>query len=83
MKDVLVKVGKLFILVDFVIMDIPENSLTPIILKQPFLYTADAVIKVGEGAITLWVGTDEITFNLSKTLSHPMLESPFMFYRYY
>ena len=79
LKDVPVKVGKFFIPVDFVIMDIPGDSRTPIILWRPFLYTADAVIKVGEGTITLRVETDEITFNLSKTLSYPMLESPLCF----
>ncbi|GKB56538.1 reverse transcriptase domain-containing protein [Tanacetum coccineum] len=43
-KNMLVKVGKLTFLIDFVILKMEEDSKVPLILGRPFLHTADAVI---------------------------------------
>ncbi|XP_074298467.1 uncharacterized protein LOC141629348 [Silene latifolia] len=53
---VLVRVGKFFIPVDFVILDIPEDTHTFIILGRPFLHTAGAIINVGARTLTFKVG---------------------------
>ncbi|KAG8491021.1 hypothetical protein CXB51_014153 [Gossypium anomalum] len=46
-EDVLVKIDKFIFLVDFIILDIEEDSNTPLILGRPFLETARTIIDVG------------------------------------
>ncbi|XP_074298180.1 uncharacterized protein LOC141629003 [Silene latifolia] len=53
LEDVPVQVGKFFIPVDFIVLDIGEDSQIPIILGRPFLHTAGAVIDVKRGVLTL------------------------------
>ncbi|GJS82820.1 reverse transcriptase domain-containing protein [Tanacetum coccineum] len=45
-ENMLVEVGKFTFLVDFGILEMEEDSKVPLILGRPFLYTADAVIRV-------------------------------------
>ncbi|GJR19045.1 retrovirus-related pol polyprotein from transposon TNT 1-94 [Tanacetum coccineum] len=45
-ENMLVEVGKFTFHVDFVILEMEEDSKVPLILERPFLYTADAVIRV-------------------------------------
>ncbi|XP_012071994.1 uncharacterized protein LOC105633608 [Jatropha curcas] len=54
-EDVLVKVGKLFIPVDFVVLDMDEDRHIPIILGRPFLEKAGALIDLKNGKLTLQV----------------------------
>ncbi|GKA46224.1 reverse transcriptase domain-containing protein [Tanacetum coccineum] len=49
----LVEVGKFTFLVDFVILEMEEDSKIPLILGRPFLHTADAVIQVKQKQLTL------------------------------
>ncbi|XP_074313943.1 uncharacterized protein LOC141649146 [Silene latifolia] len=75
LEDVLVRVGKFFIPVDFVVIDMVEDSRFPIILGRPFLHTAGALIDVKNGSLTLSVRDDIITFKLDKASRHPELEA--------
>ncbi|GKA65749.1 reverse transcriptase domain-containing protein [Tanacetum coccineum] len=45
-KNMLVEVGKFTFPVDFVILEMEEDSKVPLILRRPFLHTVDAVIRV-------------------------------------
>ncbi|GJS99908.1 reverse transcriptase domain-containing protein [Tanacetum coccineum] len=45
-KNMLVEVGKFTFPADFVILEMEEDSKVPLILRRPFLHTADAVIRV-------------------------------------
>ncbi|GJY84753.1 reverse transcriptase domain-containing protein [Tanacetum coccineum] len=45
-ENMLVEVGKFTFLVDFVILEMEEDSIVPLILGRPFLHTTDAVIRV-------------------------------------
>lgn len=45
-EDVLIKVDKFVLLVDFVILDIKEDGEVPILLGKPFLATGDVTIGV-------------------------------------
>ncbi|XP_074266792.1 uncharacterized protein LOC141590079 [Silene latifolia] len=74
LEDVPVKVGKFFIPVDFIVLDIAEDAETPIILGRPFLCTSGAIIDVKQGRLTLAVGGDAIIFSLPGTLARPMIE---------
>ena len=60
-EDVLVKIDKFIFPVDFVVLDIEEDSNVPLILGRPFLATAKTIIDVGTGELTLRVGDETIT----------------------
>ncbi|GJS35864.1 reverse transcriptase domain-containing protein [Tanacetum coccineum] len=66
----LVEVGKFTFPVDFVILEMEEDSKIPLILGRPFLHTADAVIQVKQKQLTLGVGTERIIFNINSALKH-------------
>ncbi|GJX22106.1 DNA-directed DNA polymerase [Tanacetum coccineum] len=59
-ENLLVKINKFIFPVDFVVLEIDEDELVPIILGRPFLATAQAVIDVHEGKLSLRVGTDHM-----------------------
>ncbi|XP_072088095.1 uncharacterized protein [Arachis hypogaea] len=67
-ENVLVKVDKFFLPVDFVILDIEEDVNTPIILGRPFLATARALIDVEKGELMLRVHEEHIVFHVFKNL---------------
>src|ERR1044072_9089925 len=52
-EDILVKVGKFEFPVDFVVLDMVEDTKIPFILGRPFLATAKAKIDVAKGMISL------------------------------
>ncbi|GJR84995.1 hypothetical protein Tco_0209006, partial [Tanacetum coccineum] len=66
-ENVLVGIGKFTFLVDFIILDLPEDIKVPLILKRPFLSIARAKIDVYKRKITLR------TLVLSRSLD-PFLE---------
>ncbi|GKC34737.1 reverse transcriptase domain-containing protein [Tanacetum coccineum] len=66
----LVKVGKFTFLVDFVILEIEEDSKVPIILGRPFLHTADVVIRVKQKQLNLRVGSERMVFSIDSTMKH-------------
>ncbi|GKA08295.1 putative ribonuclease H-like domain-containing protein [Tanacetum coccineum] len=58
-ENVLIKVDKFFLPIDFVILDMREDIGIPIILGRPFLATARAMIDVFNKKITLRIGDEE------------------------
>ena len=46
LEDVLIKVGKFFFLVDFVVINIEEDKKVPLLLGRPFLATGATLIDV-------------------------------------
>ncbi|XP_050875635.1 uncharacterized protein LOC127079269 [Lathyrus oleraceus] len=62
-EDVLVTIGELSFPVDFVIIDMPEDEETPIILGQPFIRTSRCNLDMDQGTLTFNVHDDEITLN--------------------
>ncbi|GJS70731.1 DNA-directed DNA polymerase [Tanacetum coccineum] len=73
-ENVLIKVDKFVLLIDFVILDMPEDSRVPIILGRPFLATAQAMIDVFNKKITLRVGDDEVIFGVDQSIKRPPTE---------
>ncbi|GKA60097.1 DNA-directed DNA polymerase [Tanacetum coccineum] len=67
-ENLLVKVGKFIFPVDFVILEMDEEELVPIILGQPFLTMARDVIDVHEGKLSLRAKSETITFNIRKSM---------------
>ena len=75
LEDVLMKVGKFIFLVDFVVMDMEEDTQIPLLLGRPFLPTGVALIDVKKGELTLRVREEAIHFNLNKSLKQFECES--------
>ncbi|GKB56577.1 putative reverse transcriptase domain-containing protein, partial [Tanacetum coccineum] len=65
-ENVLVGIGKFTFLVDFIILDMPEDIKVPLILGRPFLSTARSKIGVYKRKITLRVGEAMIIFKSVK-----------------
>nr|GFB87996.1 reverse transcriptase domain-containing protein [Tanacetum cinerariifolium] len=76
-ENVFVKVGKFYFLADFVILDFVADPRVPLILGQPFLSTAHALIDVYEGEITLRHDDQSLTLKCGDTpsISYNNLES--------
>ncbi|GKE30702.1 putative reverse transcriptase domain-containing protein [Tanacetum coccineum] len=68
-ENVLVRIGKFSFPVDFIILDLPEDTKVPLILGRPFLSTARAMIDVYKRNITLRVGEEKIVFTSIKSAS--------------
>nr|GEZ27294.1 hypothetical protein [Tanacetum cinerariifolium] len=66
-KKMLIKVDKFFLLIDFVILDMPEDSRVPIILGRSFLATARAMINMFNKKIMLRVGDNEVIFDMDQS----------------
>ena len=69
-EDVLVKVGKFIFPIDFIILDMEEDSQVPLLLGRPFLATGAALIDMQKGVLTLRVGEEAADFNLLKSLKN-------------
>nr|GEX32840.1 DNA-directed DNA polymerase [Tanacetum cinerariifolium] len=69
-ENMLVEVGKFTFLVDFIILEMEEDSKVLIILGRPFLHTANAVIRVKQKQLNLGVGTKQMIFNIDSAMKH-------------
>ena len=75
LEDVLIKVGKFFFPVDFVDINMEEDTQVPLLLERPFLATRAALIDVKKRELTLKVGDEAVHFNLNHSLKQPELSS--------
>ena len=66
--DIVVEVGKFKFPVDFVVMDMHEESDVPLILGRPFLATAGALTDSSAGELTLRVGDDKVAFKVKRAM---------------
>ncbi len=64
LEDFPLKVGDCYVPIDFVILDMPEDSRTQIILGRPFLATVGCVIDVQCGKMKFRIGEHELEFDL-------------------
>ncbi|XP_057759672.1 uncharacterized protein LOC130980070 [Arachis stenosperma] len=75
-------VGNYFLSIDFVVLEMDENPIYPIILGRPFLATARALIDVERGELVLRIHDGQLTFNvfnLSQEVDHDnkeLMEEP-------
>ena len=76
LEDVLIKVGKFIFPLDFVVMDMEEDTQVPLLLERPFLATRAALIDVKKGELTLRVGEEAVHFKLNISLKKFECESP-------
>ncbi|XP_038685758.1 uncharacterized protein LOC119985539 [Tripterygium wilfordii] len=71
-EDVLVKVDKLVFPVDFVFLDMEEDSNIPIILGRPFLLTGHTLIDVEKGTLALRIADEQVTFKVLDATKYPL-----------
>nr|GEV04786.1 hypothetical protein [Tanacetum cinerariifolium] len=69
-ENKLVGIDKFFFPVDFIVLDMPEDIKTPLILGRPFLFTTHAKIDVFKRKITLRVRNDKFMFKSEKPTSN-------------
>ncbi|XP_016564073.1 uncharacterized protein LOC107862884 [Capsicum annuum] len=65
--DILIKVDKFILLVDFVKLNYEMDQEVPIIIGHPFLSTGRAIIDLELGEIKFWVQEDEDSFKIYKS----------------
>ena len=70
LEDVLIKVEKFIFPMNFVVMDMEEDTQVPLLLGKPFLATGATLIDVKKGELTLTMGEEVVHFNLNKILKH-------------
>ncbi|KAK6119641.1 hypothetical protein DH2020_046618 [Rehmannia glutinosa] len=63
-EDVLVKVDKFIFPVDFLVLDMEKDRGISLILGSPFLATAEALIDVKKGELTLQVNHERVSFSI-------------------
>ena len=68
LEDVLIKVGKFIFVVDFVEMDMEEDTQVLLLLGRPFLAIGATLIDVKKGELNLRVGYETVHFNLNQSL---------------
>ncbi|XP_010532313.1 PREDICTED: uncharacterized protein LOC104808334 [Tarenaya hassleriana] len=64
LEDVTLKVGNIYVTIDFVVIDMDNIKDKSIILGRPFLNTIDDVIHVRKGCIKMHIGDKDIEFKL-------------------
>ncbi|XP_057540596.1 DNA damage-inducible protein 1-like [Amaranthus tricolor] len=71
-EDLPVQIGMFYVPCDFVIMDIVEDHVIPIILGRDFLKTARAVFDVFNGKVTLNILGEDVEFPLPSIMKGPV-----------
>ncbi|CAM8883255.1 unnamed protein product [Rhodiola kirilowii] len=71
LEDMLIKIGELWVPVDFYVLEMNVENETPIILGRPFLNTVQAVINCGDGTIEMNLGSEKVKFSLKSMMKKP------------
>jgi hypothetical protein len=74
-EDIPIKIEGIYILDDFVVVDIEEDDDVPIILGRPFLATVGALVDVKNGRIVFQVSDKMVGFELENVMKGPALYS--------
>ncbi|XP_073525693.1 uncharacterized protein [Phyllobates terribilis] len=74
LEDIPIQIGKFYIPIDFIVLDIPVDSPIPIIVGRPFLATVGALIYVKPGVLSFNIGEEKMEFNLPKVVKQPAFE---------
>ncbi|GKB08384.1 transposon ty3-I gag-pol polyprotein [Tanacetum coccineum] len=72
-ENVLVQIDKFIFLVYFVVIDMVEYHNVPLILGSPFLETAHAHIDVFNRHVSLGVGEERVSFEITEPMDDPYI----------
>ncbi|XP_050914858.1 uncharacterized protein LOC127129774 [Lathyrus oleraceus] len=70
LEDVLVKVDNYLFPTDFIILDMPKDTETPLLLGRPFLATSRALIDVERGELIIQFNKEQEIFNVFEAMKH-------------
>ncbi|XP_042056362.1 uncharacterized protein LOC121800940 [Salvia splendens] len=73
-EDILVRVNDFKFPVDFVVLDMEDDRIVPLILGRPFLATGKAMIDVSKGELTLRLNDESVTFSIYEALKRHDVE---------
>jgi len=73
LEDISIKVGKIYIPADFVVVDIKEDPEIPILVGRSFLAIVGAVINVKYGKIVFHVGDEKVEFEIANLMKGPSI----------
>jgi gag-polyprotein putative aspartyl protease len=76
-EDLPLQVGKFYIPINFVVIEMDEDPNTPLILGQPFLNTVDTQIDVRGGKLTFEIEKEKVKFDMFKALKYPANDGNF------
>ncbi|XP_050133220.1 uncharacterized protein LOC126609321 [Malus sylvestris] len=71
LEDVIIKVDKFYLPADFIVLDMEEDKEVPLILGRPFMATAQTLIDVEAGTLTLRVQGESVVFKLFEAVKRP------------
>ncbi|XP_075106943.1 uncharacterized protein LOC142179941 [Nicotiana tabacum] len=74
-ENILIRVDKLVFPVDFIVIEMEENTEVPLILGRPFLAIGRAIIDVHQGQLILRVDEERVIFDMQKMIKFPGDES--------
>ncbi|GKC94842.1 zinc knuckle CX2CX4HX4C containing protein [Tanacetum coccineum] len=74
-RNLLIKINKFILPIDFIILDILEDFRMPVILGRPFLATAHAKVDVFKKSISLEVENEKVIFKMKSDLPDMQNES--------
>ncbi|GJY33957.1 RNA-directed DNA polymerase, eukaryota, reverse transcriptase zinc-binding domain protein [Tanacetum coccineum] len=74
-KNLLIKIDKFILPVDFVILDMIEDFRMPVISGRPLLATAHAKVDIFRKTISLEVGNEKVIFKMRSNFSYNIHES--------
>ncbi|XP_024013386.1 uncharacterized protein LOC112087749 [Eutrema salsugineum] len=73
LEDLPLRIGEIQIPTDFIVLEMDEESIDPIILGRPFLATAEAIIDVRGGVIELHIGSEAMEFDVKEMMKKPTI----------
>jgi hypothetical protein len=76
-EDLPLQVGKFYIPIDFVVIEMDEDPDTPLILGRPFLNTVGTQIDVRGEKLTFEIGKEKVKFDMFKALKYPANDDNF------
>ncbi|XP_024011363.1 uncharacterized protein LOC112086622 [Eutrema salsugineum] len=73
LEDFPLKIGEIEIPTDFIVLEMDEEPVDPIIFERPFLSTAGVIIDVRGGMIELHIGSETMKFNVKEMMKKPTI----------
>ncbi|GKD08047.1 hypothetical protein Tco_1187732 [Tanacetum coccineum] len=77
-RNLLIKIDKFILPIDFIVLDVLEDFRMPVILGRPLLATAHAKVDVLKKSISLEVGNEKVIFKMKSDLPDMRNESVLM-----
>ncbi|XP_042012086.1 uncharacterized protein LOC121760494 [Salvia splendens] len=70
-EDVLLKIDKFIIPIDFIGLDMPEDKEVPILFGRPFLAMRYVLLGAKDNSVTFRINVEQLTINVEKAMKHP------------